>query len=247
MQMNKKQVIFMYILWLFLIFSASAQNAPEQDAIISVERIWGRAQHNAFTSLIEYNNKLYCAFREGSAHVYGINGSIRVIASDDGQNWYSVAHLSEKDIVFMKEFKEMEKQNKYLKIVFTINEAKDTWKGSTGFIDLKMIKKEVYDYKETIFYLCGPPGMVKAMGGIMIKVGLPKDQIRIEKFTGYFKEIVYSVLDNPEKKISEIEMIEEEEIRRILKQIRNKRGKLEVNEEETTRDTVRHMEVIFNF
>lgn len=94
-------------------------------------------------------------------------------------------NLSEKDIVFMKEFKEMEKQNKYLKIVFTINEAKDTWKGSTGFIDLKMIKKEVYDYKETIFYLCGPPGMVKAMGGIMIKVGLPKDQIRIEKFTGY--------------------------------------------------------------
>lgn len=80
-----------------LFFSANilAQNSPEHDMILSVERIWDRAAHNAFTSIIDFNGKLYCAFREGNGHVSDINGSIRVISSDDGQNWRSVALISE--------------------------------------------------------------------------------------------------------------------------------------------------------
>jgi len=75
-----------------------AQITPEQDVIMSVDRIWDRAEHNAFPGLIEYNNKFYCSFREGTAHVFGVNGSVRVIASDDGQNWYSVAHLFRENV-----------------------------------------------------------------------------------------------------------------------------------------------------
>lgn len=80
-----------------LLFSINilAQNSPEHDAILSVERIWDRAAHNAFTSMIDFKGKLYCAFRESNGHVSDINGSIRVISSDDTQNWYSVALISE--------------------------------------------------------------------------------------------------------------------------------------------------------
>jgi len=80
-----------------LLFSMNilAQNSPEHDAILSVERIWDRAAHNAFTSMIDFNGKLYCAFRESNGHVSDINGSIRVISSDDGQNWHSVELVSE--------------------------------------------------------------------------------------------------------------------------------------------------------
>ncbi|MCG2460412.1 hypothetical protein K8352_06610 [Flavobacteriaceae bacterium F89] len=87
-----------YILTLLLIslpFYTHSQNSPEHDAILSVERIWDRGMHNAFTSLIEFNGKLYCAFRESVGHVSDINGSIRVITSGDGQNWKSVALVSE--------------------------------------------------------------------------------------------------------------------------------------------------------
>lgn len=84
------------IIFLFLFsLTTYAQNSPEHDAILSVERIWDRATHNAFTSLIEFNGKMYCTFRESNGHVSDINGSIRVIASDDTQNWYSVALISE--------------------------------------------------------------------------------------------------------------------------------------------------------
>ena len=90
-----------YLLVFLILFAASgnviSQNTPEHDLVLSIERIWDRATHNAFTSLIEFNGKLYCAFREGNGHVSDINGTIRVIASDDnGQNWYSVAHIFER-------------------------------------------------------------------------------------------------------------------------------------------------------
>lgn len=75
-----------------------SQEIRNQDAIISIERIWDRALHNAFTDLIHFQGRFYCCFREGTAHVHGVNGSIRIIASPDGQNWYSVAHLIEAEV-----------------------------------------------------------------------------------------------------------------------------------------------------
>ncbi|MEO9894096.1 hypothetical protein [Aurantibacter sp.] len=88
------------LVFLFLPVIAGAQNTPEREAILSVERIWDRGAHNAFTSLIDFNGTLYCAFRESNGHVNDSNGSIRVIASEDGQNWKSVAHLFEQGIDF---------------------------------------------------------------------------------------------------------------------------------------------------
>lgn len=81
-----------------LLSVVQAQQTAAQKYLISIERIWDRAQHNAFTDLVDFNGKLYCTFREGSAHVpskEGMNGTIRVIVSDDGQNWRSVALLAE--------------------------------------------------------------------------------------------------------------------------------------------------------
>ncbi|MCA9734647.1 MAG: chitobiase/beta-hexosaminidase C-terminal domain-containing protein [Deferribacteres bacterium] len=75
-----------------------AQDSPEKLAIISVERIWDRAQHSAFTSLAYFNNRFFCTFREGTDHTPGINGTIRIISSADGQNWTSVALLDKKDM-----------------------------------------------------------------------------------------------------------------------------------------------------
>ncbi len=76
----------------------TSQTLSPQKAVISVERIWDRAGHNAFTDFIKFKDKFYCCFREGSGHVYGINGTVRILSSIDGQNWFSVAHLYEKDV-----------------------------------------------------------------------------------------------------------------------------------------------------
>lgn len=97
MTLKFQKLIYGVVLFLLLsALTSYAQNSPEHDAILSVERIWDRAGHNAFTSFVEFNGALYVAFRESTGHVSDINGSIRVIASDDdGQNWQSVAHVRE--------------------------------------------------------------------------------------------------------------------------------------------------------
>ncbi|MGH9844776.1 MAG: hypothetical protein ACREEM_39160 [Blastocatellia bacterium] len=48
-----------------LVIAARAQETAAQKYLVSVERIWDRAPHNAFTDLAEFNGRLYCAFREG--------------------------------------------------------------------------------------------------------------------------------------------------------------------------------------
>lgn len=66
-----------------------------QKHVIAVERIWDRAGHNAFTDLATFQGSLYCTFREGSGHIPGLNGSVRIIRSKDGMNWESVDLLEE--------------------------------------------------------------------------------------------------------------------------------------------------------
>jgi hypothetical protein len=61
--------------------------------IVSVERIWDRAPHNAFTGLARFQDRWYCAFREGDSHVCD-NGRLRVIGSADGVDWGSVCLFS---------------------------------------------------------------------------------------------------------------------------------------------------------
>jgi ferredoxin-NADP reductase len=92
---------------------------------------------------------------------------------------------TENDIAFRKELETMQQQNKNLKVVFTLNEASGEWKGATGLITTEMIKKEIPDYKETMFYTCGPPAMVQIMEKLVEQLGLPKTQLKREYFTGY--------------------------------------------------------------
>lgn len=70
-----------------------ADAAPE---MINVQRIWDKANHNAFTDLLRGEEGWYCVFREGNGHV-SPDGAIRVLyRPDDAEDdkWQSVALLS---------------------------------------------------------------------------------------------------------------------------------------------------------
>ena len=63
---------------------------PGAAQVMSVAKIWSEAKHNAFTDLIWHNDKFFCVFREGTAHV-SPDGALRVITSVDGKAWQSAA------------------------------------------------------------------------------------------------------------------------------------------------------------
>lgn len=76
----------------FLLFSAASFSQN-----VETIKIWDKGTHNAFTDLIRFKSRFYCTFREGLSHVpkdTTENGKIRVIRSEDGLKWESVALLS---------------------------------------------------------------------------------------------------------------------------------------------------------
>ncbi|MGI8601723.1 MAG: prolyl oligopeptidase family serine peptidase [Verrucomicrobiales bacterium] len=64
-------------------------------ALIDVKKIWDGALHNAFTDLIRRQDDWLCVFREGSGHVPGTDGTIRILRSTDGELWQSAASIAE--------------------------------------------------------------------------------------------------------------------------------------------------------
>ena len=107
------------------------------------------------------------------------------------------------NILFKKEFDEWASINKNLKIIYTISEkdqndkqsplssstnATDDWKGEYGRINKAMILKyaDTNVLTNSIFYICGPPGMLKAMQALLQEdLEIPKERIKVEEFVGY--------------------------------------------------------------
>lgn len=69
----------------------------EEPRLVSVEKIWDRGPHNAFTDLIRWRDRWYCGFREADAHVGG-DGRLRLLSSQDGRSWEPVALVAEEGI-----------------------------------------------------------------------------------------------------------------------------------------------------
>ncbi|MGD0725337.1 MAG: exo-alpha-sialidase [Spirochaetia bacterium] len=65
--------------------------------LVSLRRIWSRAPHNAFTDLVRFKDRWYCALRESRSHVGDI-GRVRIITSADGTDWISAALFSERGV-----------------------------------------------------------------------------------------------------------------------------------------------------
>jgi ferredoxin-NADP reductase len=92
---------------------------------------------------------------------------------------------TEEDIVFRQDLQQMQRQNNNLKVVLTLAKPRTNWTGYTGNIDAEMIKKEISEYHETVFYICGPPGMVEAMGNLLKTLDVPGENVKKENFAGY--------------------------------------------------------------
>jgi hypothetical protein len=70
--------------------------ASDRPILVESRRIWNKAPHNAFTDLLRYQDRWYCVFREGKAHV-SPDGALRVITSPDGDKWESLALVESPD------------------------------------------------------------------------------------------------------------------------------------------------------
>ena len=86
------------------------------------------------------------------------------------------SNKTERDIVFKDIFENAKEFG--VRTVY-VNTDKD------GFIDEKLIKKEVTDFKDRIFYISGPEPMVEAFEKMLGGMGVSRNQIKRDYFPGY--------------------------------------------------------------
>jgi len=89
-----------------------------------------------------------------------------------------------KEIIFEKEFAELADQNPNFIFLVTCTrlEPEDPWPGRRGRIDAKWVKEQIGDLAKTVFYACGPTTLVEFAEGLVFELGVPKTQVKTEKW-----------------------------------------------------------------
>lgn len=135
------------------------------------------------------NKKQKLAFVAGGIGVTPYRSMAKYL-SDRGEERDVVLLYSEnhaEDIVYKDIFSES-KQKFGMRTIYTLTDPKSVgpgWTGLRGMIDSDMIRKQVPDYKERLFYVSGPQPMVQAIKHSLKQLGVPNKQIKTDLFPGY--------------------------------------------------------------
>lgn len=92
------------------------------------------------------------------------------------------------DAPFLDELQALEKENPNYKLVACMTgmaKSQRSWQGEVGLIDKHMLLRHVKDAVSPIYYLAGPPEMVKGLHAVINEAGVDDDDIRAEDFFGY--------------------------------------------------------------
>jgi ferredoxin-NADP reductase/nitrite reductase/ring-hydroxylating ferredoxin subunit len=188
----------------FIMFSTRIRDSPYKKRLLALEKdtkVKVRGPEGQF--VLHQNYAKPAVFLSGGIGVTPFRSMIKyatdmqlpvkIIMFDSNRN--------RNNIIFKKEFDEWASLNKNLKIIYTISEkdqndeqslsssrSTDDWKGEYGRINKAMILKYIDNniLDNSIFYICGPPSMLKAMQSLLQEdLEIPKERIKVEEFTGY--------------------------------------------------------------
>lgn len=93
--------------------------------------------------------------------------------------FYSVSHPDE--ILFREELEQASRQHNNLSLEITVTQACAGWSGQTGRIN-KLKLAALNTAPDSLFYLCGPPGMVDDMEKFLRELGVHTSRIIFEKW-----------------------------------------------------------------
>jgi len=92
---------------------------------------------------------------------------------------YSVS--DSREILFREELEAAARNHDNLHVSITVTQPDPNWHGLTGRIDpVKLHALDVPD--DTLYYLCGPKGMVEDMSALLHDLGVPMNRIIFEKW-----------------------------------------------------------------
>jgi len=92
------------------------------------------------------------------------------------------------DAPFLEELQALGKMNPRYTLIASMTEmgkSHQPWQGETGLINKEMLARYVKDAVSPIYYIAGPPGMVKGLHTMLNEAGVDDDDVRTEEFAGY--------------------------------------------------------------
>ena len=98
------------------------------------------------------------------------------------------ANRRPEDAAFLDELQKLEKENPNYKLIACMAEmekSQRSWSGERGLINPALLEKYLKELQSPVYYITGPPAMVKAMHTMLSDAGVDDDNIRIEEFAGY--------------------------------------------------------------
>ena len=192
----------------FIMFSTRIRDSPYKKRLLALEKgtkVRVRGPEGQFVLHQDYTKSAVflsggigvTPFRSMIKYATDMQLSIKIIMFDSNRNLNNT--------LFKKEFDEWASLNKNLKIIYTISEkdqndeqslssssssssTANDWKGEYGRINKAMILKylDTNLLNNSIFYICGPPSMLKAMQSLLQEdLEISKERIKIEEFVGY--------------------------------------------------------------
>ncbi len=92
------------------------------------------------------------------------------------------------DAAFLADLHSLEKDNPKYKLIASMTEmpkSHQPWNGETGLIDQEMLGRHLKGAASPIYYIAGPPAMVKGLREMLGKAGMYDSDICAEEFAGY--------------------------------------------------------------
>lgn len=136
-----------------------------------------------------HNHVVLIAGGTGITPMYQLARAIFKNPNDKTKVTLVFGNIKEEDILLKREFEDLE--NTYprrFRAFYVLDQPPETWQGGKGFINKELLKTVMPEPKEENIkvFVCGPPGLYKAVSGSKIS---PKDQ---GELSGILKELGYS-------------------------------------------------------
>jgi NAD(P)H-flavin reductase len=91
-------------------------------------------------------------------------------------------NMTKEDIIYREELRELGSKEKFTVVNTIAKDVPEDWSEETGFINRDMIERYVTQPRYRLWYVCGPPPMMRAMEEILEAMNISKDMWRLEKW-----------------------------------------------------------------
>jgi ferredoxin-NADP reductase len=140
--------------------------------------------------ILQKNSKRAAIFLAGGIGITPFRSIVHWAAKEKLPNRIVLFYSNRRpeDAPFLAELQRLEKDNPKYKLIASMTEMEkshQTWNGETGLINHTMLARYTKDAGTPIYYIAGPPVMVKALHKMLNKAGMKKNDIRAEEFSGY--------------------------------------------------------------